>query len=86
MLSVVDCHRSLHELRLAYFFLACLTFVWMQDEFFLMMRNLPEDVSDDIIEEMFRFADKDEDGKINFEEFCEVVGNTDVHKKMVVDV
>ena len=29
---------------------------------------------------------QDEDGKINFEEFCEVVGNTDIHKKMVVDV
>ena len=32
------------------------------------------------------FRGKDEDGKINFEEFCNVVGNTDVHKKMVVDV
>ena len=41
----------------------------MQDEFFLMMRNLPEDVSDDIIEEMFRFADKDEDGQLSYEEF-----------------
>ncbi len=29
---------------------------------------------------------QDEDGKINFEEFCNIVGNTDVHKKMVVDV
>ena len=41
----------------------------MQDEFFLMMRNLPEDVSDDIIEEMLRFADKDGDGQLSYEEF-----------------
>ena len=32
------------------------------------------------------YSFQDEDGKINFEEFCEVVGNTDIHKKMVVDV
>ena len=32
------------------------------------------------------YTPQDEDGKINFEEFCEVVGNTDIHKKMVVDV
>ena len=25
-------------------------------------------------------------GKINFEEFCNVVGNTDIHTKMVVQV
>jgi serine/threonine-protein phosphatase 2B regulatory subunit len=39
-----------------------------------------------IVDKTILVADKDEDGKINFEEFCEIVGNTDVHKKMVVDV
>ena len=39
-----------------------------------------------IVDKSILFADKDEDGKISFEEFCEVVGNTDVHKKMVVDI
>ena len=39
-----------------------------------------------IVDKTILFADKDEDGKVNFEEFCEIVGNTDVHKKMVVDV
>ena len=29
---------------------------------------------------------KDNDGRINFEEFCTVVGNTDIHTKMVVEV
>ena len=29
---------------------------------------------------------QDNDGKINFEEFCTVVGNTDIHTKMVVEV
>merc|ERR1719330_1778104 len=34
-----------------------------------MMTNLPEQVSEDDIEEMFKFADKDQDGKISFIEF-----------------
>lgn len=34
-----------------------------------MMTNLPEKVSEDDIEEMFSFADKDKDGKISFNEF-----------------
>ena len=29
---------------------------------------------------------KDNDGKINFEEFCQVVKNTDIHTRMVVEV
>ncbi len=39
-----------------------------------------------IVDKTILFADKDHDNRINYEEFCEVVGNTDVHKKMVVDV
>lgn len=39
-----------------------------------------------IVDKTIVFADKDEDGKISFDEFCSVVGNTDIHKKMVVDV
>ena len=48
--------------------------------------NLKDTQLQQIVDKTIHFADKDEDGKINFEEFCEVVGNTDVHKKMVVDV
>ena len=48
--------------------------------------NLKDTQLQQIVDKTILFADKDEDGKINFEEFCEVVGNTDVHKKMVVDV
>ena len=48
--------------------------------------NLEDTALQQIVDKTILFADKDEDGKINFEEFCEVVGNTDVHKKMVVDV
>ena len=29
---------------------------------------------------------KDNDGKINFDEFCQVVKNTDIHTRMVVEV
>merc|ERR1711862_896694 len=48
--------------------------------------NLKDTQLQQIVDKTILFADKDGDGKINFEEFCEVVGNTDVHKKMVVDV
>ena len=57
-----------------------------------------------IVDKTILFHDKDNNGKINFEEFCEVwiysidvgialhltglqvVGNTDIHTKMVVEV
>ena len=70
--------------------------------------NLKDTQLQQIVDKTILFADKDEDGKISFEEFCavsppkhkilglnvsnltaismQVVGNTDVHKKMVVDV
>ena len=38
-------------------------------EFFMIMRCLPEHVLDNDIQEMFDFADKDQDGKISFTEF-----------------
>ena len=38
-------------------------------DFFHMMKNLPESVSEADIEEMFEFADKNGDGKISYEEF-----------------
>ena len=34
-----------------------------------MMTHLPEPVTDQEIMEMFNYADKDRDGRINFEEF-----------------
>ena len=37
--------------------------------FFHMMSNLPEVVSEEDIEEMFTYADKDGDGKISYTEF-----------------
>lgn len=39
-----------------------------------------------IVDKTILYADKDEDGKISFEEFCSVVGNTDIHEKMVIDI
>ncbi|XP_076306292.1 calcineurin subunit B type 2 isoform X2 [Tachypleus tridentatus] len=48
--------------------------------------NLKDTQLQQIVDKTILFADKDEDGKISFEEFCAIVGNTDVHKKMVVDV
>ncbi|KAI8432488.1 hypothetical protein MSG28_004869 [Choristoneura fumiferana] len=53
----------------------------------MMVGNKPEDTQlQQIVDKTILFADRDEDGKISFEEFCSVVGNTDIHKKMVVDV
>ena len=48
--------------------------------------NLKDTQLQQIVDKTILFADKDEDGKISFDEFCTVVGNTDIHKKMVVDV
>lgn len=48
--------------------------------------NLKDTQLQQIVDKTIILADKDEDGKISFEEFCAVVGNLDVHKKMVVDV
>jgi len=48
--------------------------------------NLKDTQLQQIVDKTILFADKDEDGKISFQEFCSVVGNTDIHKKMVVDV
>ncbi|KAG0720284.1 Calcineurin subunit B type 1 [Chionoecetes opilio] len=44
--------------------------------------NLKDTQLQQIVDKTVLFADKDEDGKISFDEFCSVVGNTDVHKKM----
>jgi len=38
-------------------------------DFQLMMRNLPVPVNEEDIDQMFEFADKDKDGKINYSEF-----------------
>lgn len=48
--------------------------------------NLKDTQLQQIVDKTILFADKDDDGRISFEEFCGIVGNTDVHKKMVVDV
>jgi serine/threonine-protein phosphatase 2B regulatory subunit len=48
--------------------------------------NLKETQLQQIVDKTIINADTDGDGKISFEEFCAVVGNLDVHKKMVVDV
>ena len=38
-----------------------------------MMNHLPEPVDDQEIMEMFKYADKDRDGRINFEEFLVMI-------------
>lgn len=48
--------------------------------------NLKDSQLQQIVDKTILYADRDEDGRISFEEFCSVVGNTDIHKKMVVDV
>lgn len=48
--------------------------------------NLKDTQLQQIVDKTIMFADRDGDGKISFDEFCEVVSGLDVHKKMVVDV
>ena len=42
-----------------------------QKDFVQIMTNLPVEVSDEDIEEMFEFADKNKDGKLSYKEFKE---------------
>jgi Ca2+-binding EF-hand superfamily protein len=42
--------------------------------------NLKDSQLQQIVDKTIMYADKDEDGKISFEEFCAMVGHTDVHK------
>ena len=41
----------------------------MQSDFKHIMKNLPVFVTDEDIDEMFKFADKDADGKLSYQEF-----------------
>ena len=51
----------------------------------MISSNLKDTQLQQIVDKTIQFADKDNDGKIDFEEFCALVGNMGVHKKMVVD-
>merc|ERR1711990_857238 len=48
--------------------------------------NLKDTQLQQIVDKTILMNDKENKGKINFEEFCNVVGNTDIHTKMVVQV
>jgi len=48
--------------------------------------NLKETQLQQIVDKTILLYDKDNDGKISFDEFCRVVGSTDIHTKMVVEV
>jgi serine/threonine-protein phosphatase 2B regulatory subunit len=48
--------------------------------------NLKDTQLQQIVDKTIINADTDGDGKISYEEFCSVVGSTDVHKKMTVDI
>merc|ERR1711935_318955 len=48
--------------------------------------NLKDTQLQQIVDKTIVYADKDGDGKINFEEFCQVVEGLDIHKKMVVNI
>ena len=49
-----------------------------KEDFKNIMKNLPVPVSDEDIEEMFEFADKNKDGKLSYKEF-EVSITTIIH-------
>ena len=54
--------------------------VFLQEDFFFIMQNLPVHVPDDDIAEMFAFADKDGDGQLSYEEFEVDDGDGEVDK------
>jgi Ca2+-binding EF-hand superfamily protein len=47
--------------------------------------NLKDTQLQQIVDKTILFHDKDGDGKISFQEFCEIVEHTEVHKKMVLE-
>jgi len=47
--------------------------------------NLKDSQLQQIVDKTILFHDKDGDGKISFDEFCDVVEHTEVHKKMVLE-
>ena len=69
-----------------FIFLKVTKFLIFQVLKMMVGNNLKDTQLQQIVDKTILFADKDDDGKISFEEFCDIVGNTDVHKKMVVDV
>lgn len=48
--------------------------------------NLTDKQLQEIVDKTILYADKDGDGKISFQEFCDVVGTMDVPSKMYVDL
>ncbi|XP_046848601.1 calcineurin subunit B type 1-like [Xenia sp. Carnegie-2017] len=53
----------------------------------MMVGNNLKDVQlQQIVDKTILYADKDQDGKISFTEFSQMVSNLDIHKKMVVDI
>ena len=44
-----------------------------KEDFAFIMRNLPVPVAEAEIDEMFQFADKNQDGKLSFAEFEHVI-------------
>ena len=77
---------ELFQVGLLPFFYKWLKFLIFQVLKMMVGNNLKDTQLQQIVDKTILFADKDDDGKISFEEFCDIVGNTDVHKKMVVDV
>ncbi|ETN83430.1 EF hand [Necator americanus] len=47
--------------------------------------NLKDSQLQQIVDKTILFHDKDGDGRISFQEFCDVVEHTEVHKKMVLE-
>ncbi|XP_076996721.1 calcineurin subunit B type 2 [Tamandua tetradactyla] len=48
--------------------------------------NLKDGPLQQLVDKTIIILDRDGDGKISFEEFCAVVGNLEIHKKLVVMV
>jgi len=48
--------------------------------------NLKDSQLQQIVDKTIVYADKNGDGKIDYEEFAAVVEGLDIHKKMVVDI
>ena len=48
--------------------------------------NLTDKQLQEIVDKTILYADKDGDGKISYDEFCNVVGGLDVTSKMVIDL
>ena len=83
-------HKSYFRLAFAVYDIDGDGFITNEELYKVLKMMVGENLKDkqlvEIVNRTMLYADKDEDGRISFDEFCSIVGRMGVHKKMVVQV